>query len=849
MSESLTFTTDASSGIVLKKNSLFWQGGQYPAYVILSLNQICELSSMVLKTPKKGFTRYRIYTSLDGRDYSLAYHKAAPEKCPADGETIRLSGRAAYLMVYIEYCSESVNAVIERLEVCGEPTGEPVPAVPEITVPDFENTSYAAPITPEDTVREVYGIIGRVLGPEYRDWFKLVLDPAAQGFTLEDAGSQIRVTAATGVDLAAGVNYYLKYYCNVCISQQSRNTEMPFEPVPVLTPVHKTTRAAVRYAYNYCTHSYTMPFWGEKEWRDELDYLALNGVNAVLDLTGLEEVWRRFLTRLGYRRFEIKNFLTGPAYYAWQYMANISGFGGPIHDSWFEERTELARKNHRIMRTLGMSPILQVYNGMVPADIEEKRPTVKLMPSQGLWNGFPRPAALKTTHPCYIELARLFYDCQREVYGDVTRFFAGDLFHEGGNSGTMSVSKATQIVMDQLLDYRPDARWIIQGWGENPRSSMLSGLRKYRDHCLILDLYAEKRPLWKQRKEFKKRPWAYCVLVNFGGRMGVNGPLKTVFDDLQDAMANAKYFTGVGITPEASGINPIFADMLFDIMWGTDLTLDQWLEHYARRRYGESENAYRALNILKNTAYGVETCGTAEGSPDSLLNARPCQDVKKASTWSDTDIRYDKILFEQAARMLAEDYDRLSKYDTYCCDLADVLRQVLANAIQEYTHKIDAALRAKDSASFDKYAQKLLGAADWVDSISAARPETMVGTWIQKAKDRAADTDDLRRYLYPFNARALITTWGSLKQANDGQLKDYANRQWSGLTKDFYKARWAAYLNAAREELSGARHQETDWFPMEWRWVLDEKEYPTAPVPLNLKSAAEKILEEYSCQE
>ena len=68
MSESLTFTTDASSGIVLKKNSLFWQGGQYPAYVILSLNQICELSSMVLKTPKKGFTRYRIYTSLDGRD-------------------------------------------------------------------------------------------------------------------------------------------------------------------------------------------------------------------------------------------------------------------------------------------------------------------------------------------------------------------------------------------------------------------------------------------------------------------------------------------------------------------------------------------------------------------------------------------------------------------------------------------------------------------------------------------------------------------------------------------------------------------------------------------------------------
>jgi hypothetical protein len=40
-------------------------------------------------------------------------------------------------------------------------------------------------------------------------------------------------------------------------------------------------------------------------------------------------------------------------------MANLSGFGGPVHDSWFEERTELARKNQLIMRKLGMQPVLQ----------------------------------------------------------------------------------------------------------------------------------------------------------------------------------------------------------------------------------------------------------------------------------------------------------------------------------------------------------------------------------------------------------------------------------------------------------------------------------------------------------
>ena len=53
-------------------------------------------------------------------------------------------------------------------------------------------------------------------------------------------------------------------------------------------------------------------------------------------------------------------------------MANLSGYGGPVHDTWFTERTELARKNQLIMRKLGMQPVLQGYSGMVPVDITSK---------------------------------------------------------------------------------------------------------------------------------------------------------------------------------------------------------------------------------------------------------------------------------------------------------------------------------------------------------------------------------------------------------------------------------------------------------------------------------------------
>ena len=89
-----------------------------------------------------------------------------------------------------------------------------------------------------------------------------------------------------------GLNHYLKYVLKVHISQVGDTVKMPPEPIPA-KKLHRETKAKYRYAYNYCTHSYTMAFWGEKEWRSELDWLALNGVNLVLDITAQEEVYGR----------------------------------------------------------------------------------------------------------------------------------------------------------------------------------------------------------------------------------------------------------------------------------------------------------------------------------------------------------------------------------------------------------------------------------------------------------------------------------------------------------------------------------------------------------------------------
>ena len=115
-------------------------------------------------------------------------------------------------------------------------------------------------------------------------------------------------------------------------------------------------------------------------------------------------------------------------------MANLSGFGGPVHDSWFVERTELARKNQLAMRKLGMEPCLQGYSGMLPTDIRDYDANANII-AQGNWCSFQRPAMLRTTDAKFDEYAALFYECQKEVYGDVSNYYATDPFHEGGITG------------------------------------------------------------------------------------------------------------------------------------------------------------------------------------------------------------------------------------------------------------------------------------------------------------------------------------------------------------------------------------------------------------------------------
>lgn len=856
-----------------------WRGSYYPAYVDIDLEANYNLDTVEVFTPESGYSQYSIYTSMNGRDFDKLAEKTSTESASlATGEVYQASGKEARIVrVYLEYNSAESAAVLNEVRVTGTASGTAIQERPEISVAAFAQSSYAdtLTVTEQDTYDEVYGIIGRRLGAAYKEWFTLELaeNPDGSGYDyyeLSTVDGKVHVKGNDGVSLATGINHYLKYYCNVNISQVGDQVTMP-ETMPVIDEtVHKETKAEVRYSYNYCTLSYSMAFWGEDEWRNELDWLALNGVNVVLDATAQEEVWRRFLGKLGYEHEDIKDFIAGPAYYAWAYMANLSGFGGPVHDSWFEERTELARENQLIMRKLGMQPVLQGYSGMVPTDIVDNATGEYAITSsdiigQGTWCSFQRPAMLVTTSEAFDKYASLFYECQKEVYGDVSNYYATDPFHEGGITGGMNSSDISKEVLTSMLEADPNSIWIIQAWQGNPTTALLNGLDEVEDgaqHALVLDLYAEKTPHYGETgssygdtDEFDDTPWLFCMLNNFGGRLGMHGHLDNLANNIPAAFNNTEHIAGIGITPEASVNNPVLYDFLFETIWQDDASedvdvvdLDTWLDDYATRRYGaESESANQAWDILKETVYKASLNNLGQGAPESVVNARPALTINAASTWGNAVISYDKVELEKAAELLLEDYDKLKDSEGYLYDVATVLQQVLSNSAQEYQKKMANAYNSGNVEDFERYAKVFMDIIDDMETVTATSEYYLLGRWVEQAKALAANADDFTKELYEFNAKALVTTWGSYNQAESGGLKDYSNRQWSGLINDFYKVRWQRWINARINELEGNDYESNiNWFEWEWSWVRGNTAYTTTPTPADLKTLGADIIEKYT---
>ena len=648
-------------------------------------------------------------------------------------------------------------------------------------------------------------------------------------FELDQKGDKVVIRGNNYVSIATGVNWYLKYYAGIQLSWNGMTAQLPAVLPAVPQKERHETDLKYRYDFNYCTYSYTMAFWDWDRWEKEIDWMALHGINLPLAVVGADVVWYNVLTKLGYTKDEINEFIAGPAFQGWWLMNNLEGWGGPNPDSWYKQRETLQKQILKRMREYGIRPVLPGYSGMVPHNAKERLGLNVSDP--GLWCGYRRPAFLQPTDPRFNEIADLYYKEMSRLYGKAD-FYSMDPFHEGGNVAGVDLNAAGQAIWGAMKKANPKAVWVAQAWQANPCQKMIENLPA--GDLIVLDLFAESRPQWGDpestwyRKEgFGKHDWLYCMLLNYGGNVGLHGKMKHVIDEFYKAKTSSfgKTMKGVGMTMEGSENNPVMFELLCELPWRpARFDKDEWLKNYTVARYGKADKAVQdAWLLLSNTIYNCPAKNTQQGTHESVFCGRPDYDVYQVSSWSEMEPYYKPEDIIRAAGIMLSAADRFKGNNNFEYDLIDIVRQAVAEKGRlVYPIMIDA-YKAGEKELFAASSQRFLDLILLQDKLLAARPEFKVGTWIEKARNLGTTPEE--KDLYEWNARVQVTTWGNRVAADEGGLRDYAHKEWNGLLRDFYYNRWKVWIDRQKAQLNGAPVKAIDFYAIEEPWTKQTNPY------------------------
>ena len=648
------------------------------------------------------------------------------------------------------------------------------------------------------SVETVRSLIRRVV-PTIADQFVLELIPAdAQGrdvFEVESVRGRLHVRGNNAVSLASGFHHYLKTVCRCHLSWcgDQLNVPRPLPEVPAKVRVvcpHKR-----RVYFNYCTLNYTASWWDWPRWEREIDFMALNGINMPLAPVGLEAVWYHALLKIGCNDAEAREFLVGPCFSAWQWMTNIEAHGGPPPKAWIDSRIELGRRILERQRALGMTPIQQGSSGFVPRGFEERFPDAAIV-REHPWVDFEGTSQLDPVDPLFERFGKILMETEIELFG-TSHYYAADPFHEGlpPQPGDAYLERVGERIWRLMHSVDPEAHWVMQAWSiRKPIATQAP-----HDRLLVLDLVGEKHDFWGY--DFVKGQ-----LHNFGGRINLHGDLRNIAaNPFAKAAERNRRCVGMGLFMEGIEQNPVFYNMVFDMIW-RDAPVDpvDWVNDYAERRYGmRSEAAEKAWRILLAGPYKRGTSGVENSS---IIAARPALRPLKSGPNNGFRIPYRPRELVRAWTLLLSDHERRGASEGYRFDVMDVGRQVLSNLGQEMIKQVALAYDARDLPRFRTETHRFHKLLLDVDALLATRNEYSFDRWVREARAWATNEDQAR--YYEWNASMLLTIWGP---HDNPLIFDYAWREWAGLIRLYYLPRWKMFHDHLASVLEdGAAYADPD---------------------------------------
>lgn len=646
----------------------------------------------------------------------------------------------------------------------------------------------------------------------------------------------LHLKGSDNVALCRGFYDYVKTHGLGMYSWSGNNIELPSE-LPVTSPVKVVSPFQNHYYFNVCTYGYSMPYWDWARWEQEIDWMALHGINMPLALVGYEAILARVWKQMGLTDEEINGYFVGPAHLPWMRMGNVSGIDGPLNADWHKDQLALQHKILERMRSLGMKPICPGFPGFIPEAFKRIYPDLHIVETH--WGGAFHNWMISPTEPLFAKISEAFIREWEKEFGKcdyylVDSFNEMDIpFPEKGNSARYEMAASYgEKVYSAIKKANKDAVWVMQGWMFGYQRHIwdyetLGALvsRVPDDKMLLLDLAVDynkhfwhSEVNWEYYKGFYDKQWVYSVIPNMGGKVGMTGVLDFYANGHLEALssANRGNLVAHGLAPEGIENNEVLYELVTDAGWSSRrIDVRDWLKRYSQNRYGAApECLMTAWNYLLKSVYGSFT-----DHPRFNWQFRPGS-VKNGSINMNADYFRGLEAFISAS-------DDLKDSPYYLTDLCEMTAHYLGGKAELLTKLIDQEYLLGDTlqARFlqSRFETLMLG----MDRILSQHPTLRLDRWLSFASQSART--DAQRIQYEMNARRIVTIWGP-------PVDDYAARIWSGLIGNYYLGRWKEYY---RGRESGETVNLAEW---ERRWVEENHDSYRWDSDLDVVSFAREML-------